>query len=388
MADQRAGLHHAGDLPHAVGDDRSPRFHFAILAVVGAFVVFPILQAISRPGTAGHRAVVIGCALIFVTAYCTLIASQTRRSDLPAGGWLSLQLVALSVMLLAATVLTLWDEAAWGYLFTYCAASATLLVSDRLAYGGILLAVLLSAAVPALAGANAGSALGIAAGAAGVAVIMVLLRDLRRHNVALSAARSDLARLAVAEERERFARDLHDLLGHSLSVIALKAELAGRLAQSDAKRAAQEVADIEKVARVALGEVRDAVSGYRQPTLDGELEGARIALIAAGVDCEIDWDGAEIEPDAEAVLAWAVREGATNVIRHSIAQRCLVRVSSCTEKAAVEVVDDGVPVDAIKVSDGHGLAGLSERVSALRGQMAAGPQAGGGYRLSVTLPRP
>ena len=118
-------------------------------------------------------------------------------------------------------------------------------------------------------------------------------------------------------ERERFARDLHDLLGHSLSVIALKAELAGRLLDDGPHDAANEIAELEQVARTALGEVRDAVSGYRQPTLDRELAGARMALSAAGIEADVHEAHVPLDPPVEAVLAWAVREGATNVIRHS-----------------------------------------------------------------------
>ena len=109
-----------------------------------------------------------------------------------------------------------------------------------------------------------------------MALLLVLMRDLRMRNYELMEARAELALSAVAAERERFARDLHDLLGHSLSVIAIKAELAGRLLKLDPERAAAEVADVEGVARESLREVRQAVSGYRQPTLDKELEGARV----------------------------------------------------------------------------------------------------------------
>ena len=112
---------------------------------------------------------------------------------------------------------------------------------------------------------------------------MVLMRDLRVRNEELTEARAELARAAVAQERERFARDLHDLLGHTLSVIALKAELAGRLLPGDPERAAAEVGEVEQVARQALSEVRDAVSGYRQPTLEGEI-GRRPDGIVGGRD--------------------------------------------------------------------------------------------------------
>ena len=117
-------------------------------------------------------------------------------------------------------------------------------------------------------------------------MLMLLMRDLRVRNEELTRRGPSSREMAVAEERERFARDLHDLLGHSLSVIALKAELAGRLLPDGPHDAATEVAEVEQVARTALSEVRDAVSGYRQPTLDGELAGARMALSAAGIEAD------------------------------------------------------------------------------------------------------
>ncbi|HWD64077.1 MAG TPA: histidine kinase dimerization/phosphoacceptor domain-containing protein [Solirubrobacteraceae bacterium] len=122
----------------------------------------------------------------------------------------------------------------------------------------------LAALLPAVSGGVYGDSVGYGASSAGVGLLMLLIRDLRVRNEELNQARAELARTAVAHERERFARDLHDLLGHSLSVIAIKAELARRLAPVDGERAAAEVADIETVARQALSEVRDAVSGYRR----------------------------------------------------------------------------------------------------------------------------
>jgi two-component system sensor histidine kinase DesK len=212
------------------------------------------------------------------------------------------------------------------------------------------------------------------------------MRDLRARNQELTEARAELARTAVAAERERFARDLHDLLGHSLSVIAIKAELAGRLLPLRPADAAAEIGDVEQVARQALGEVRDAVSGYRQPTLAGEMEGARVALSAAGIIAELERTSVKLDPDVEAVLAWAVCEGATNVIRHSGASRCQVRVLAGLADAVVEVVDDGRGSARAPDDHGHGLAGLTERAESLRGRMEAGAVPGGGFRLSVSVP--
>src|SRR5581483_8548167 len=203
---------------------------------------------------------------------------------------------------------------------------------DRLVAPAIGFCVVMAGAMSAIGGASGGNTIGALASTAGVGLLMLLLRDLRVRNSELLEARAELARLAVAQERERFARDLHDLLGHSLSVIALKAELAGRLLGSERPEAAgSEIADVEKVARGALSEVREAVSGYRQPTLEGELAGARAALSAAGIDAEVRRDPASLDSQTEAVFAWAVREGATNVIRHSGARRCTVTIRSALD---------------------------------------------------------
>jgi two-component system sensor histidine kinase DesK len=204
----------------------------------------------------------------------------------------------------------------------------------------------------------------------------------------LRAAREKIARLAVAEERLRFARDLHDLLGHSLSLITLKSELAGRLLPADPEKAAAEVRDIEGVARRALREVREAVAGYRQPTLDRELYSARKMLEAAGIACRIENKAGVLPNATDTVLAWAVREGVTNVIRHSHARQCEIRVTQDGEEIRAEVSDDGrtsSPKHDGTVT-GSGLSGLAERVVASSGDFEAGPLPEGGFLLRLSLP--
>ena len=204
----------------------------------------------------------------------------------------------------------------------------------------------------------------------------------------LRAAREEIARLAVAEERLRFARDLHDLLGHSLSLITLKSELATRLLPSSPEKAATEVRDIEGVARQALREVREAVAGYRRPTLDEELRSAREMLEAAGISCRIE-AGANVLPGAtDAVLAWAVREGVTNVIRHSRAKHCEIRVTRRDNELRAQITDDGQGPSPERdgASAGSGLSGLAERVAASGGTLEAKPLTGGGFCLYVSLP--
>ena len=220
-----------------------------------------------------------------------------------------------------------------------------------------------------------------------VSRLVVMVRELYE-------ARQEIARLAVSEERLRFARDLHDLLGHSLSSITLKSELAGRLL-ADARerpRAAKEVRDIQAIARGALREVREAVSGYRQPTLGEELVGAREILEAAGIECRIEDGVGPLPKPVEAVLAWTVREGVTNVIRHSHASRCEIRLARKEATVYAEVVDDGwglSPAGSINdgSAGGSGLSGLAERVATFDGAaFEAGPRPEGGFGMRVVLP--
>jgi two-component system, NarL family, sensor histidine kinase DesK len=192
----------------------------------------------------------------------------------------------------------------------------------------------------------------------------------------LHAARGELARQAVTAERLRLARDLHDLLGHSLSMITLKSELADRLIESDPARAAQEVREVEQAARQALREVREAVAGYRQPTLLGELEAARQLLAAAGIATTIEAEAGTLDPALDAVLAWAVREGVTNVIRHSRAGCCTIRVNRKRGFVSVEVINDGcreLSQERIVVGAGSGLAGLEERARSQGGAWKPAP---------------
>jgi two-component system sensor histidine kinase DesK len=227
-----------------------------------------------------------------------------------------------------------------------------------------------------------------------ISLTLFALSALGRSNRELQAARRDLADLAVAEERARIARDLHDTLGHSLSLIALKSELARRILPDDPVRAATEIADVERVAREALGSVRETVSGYRQPTLAMELAGARAALSAAGIDGDVEPAPEGLPREVDAVLGWAVREGVTNVLRHSDAGRARIRVIVDDGTRAVEVEDDGAGSDreggALGAGAGgpagSGLTGLRERATALGGSLEAGPMPGRGFRLRVTLP--
>ncbi|RAQ98353.1 sensor histidine kinase [Thermogemmatispora tikiterensis] len=210
-----------------------------------------------------------------------------------------------------------------------------------------------------------------------------------RTSQRLRSARVEIARLAATAERLRIARDLHDLLGHSLSLIALKSELAGRLLDQAPERAAREIRDIEQVARFTLQEVREAVSAYRRPALLDELQAARELLEVAGVRYRLEGEGA-LEavkvPALEVACSWIVREGVTNVIRHSRARECCIRFRRGERMLWITISNDGcVPPARGGGLAGNGLRGLAERVLELGGQFEAGPVADS-FRLEVALP--
>jgi two-component system sensor histidine kinase DesK len=173
---------------------------------------------------------------------------------------------------------------------------------------------------------------------------MEAVRELRR-------TREELARSAVDAERLRFSRDMHDLLGHTLSVIVVKAQLARKLASRDPAQAQQQAADIEEIGRVALAEVRQAVAGYRGRGLTRELEAARAALADAGITTEVRQDGPPAPPGADALLGWVVREGVTNVIRHSGGHRCEIEVRNSDGTVTVTIPGRRAVCVAARVAD-------------------------------------
>ena len=197
----------------------------------------------------------------------------------------------------------------------------------------------------------------------------------------LRRADEEIERLATLAERERIARDLHDLLGHTLSVIVVKSELAARLAEREPARAADEMLDVERIGREALAEVRAAVAGYRAQGLRGELDGARRALAAAGVEATVDADLPPLSIAYESALALALRESVTNVVRHAGANHAAIRIGVEQSSVILEVTDDGRGNSG---PEGVGLTGMRERIAALGGTVQRDGRSGMCVR--VTLP--
>jgi two-component system sensor histidine kinase DesK len=293
---------------------------------------------------------------------------------------------AYLVDLAIAAVLTIADRPEWNLLFYYVVALGALRLPRPWNMVVLPVTAVVAGVTASIGGANQSAAWGQALGLLGIGAAMVAMGEIMRTNRELIKARAEVARLAVADERARFARDLHDLLGHSLSVIALKAQLARRRLPDDPETAAADVADIETVTREALREVRDAVSGYRRPQLDAELDGARTALGAAGIETTIERPPVDLPAEVEAALAWTVREAATNVIRHSGATHSTIRLVPAIGQATVEVIDDGRGANG-EGGAGSGLLGLQERLRQAGGRLEAGPREdGSGFRVCAIVP--
>jgi two-component system sensor histidine kinase DesK len=206
--------------------------------------------------------------------------------------------------------------------------------------------------------------------------------------IELHAARSELARMAVAEERLRFARDLHDLLGYSLSAITLKSELTHRLVVTQPARAQEELSEVLDISRRALADVRSVASGYRELSLDAEAKSARSVLLAADVDAHLRFDHGGLPVQVRTVLATVLREGVTNVLRHSKAERCEITVRQEGGRVRLDIVNDGVQPAPTGPAPhgGSGIDNLSARIAALGGRLTAGVDPDGRFRLHATLP--
>ncbi|MGW7418165.1 sensor histidine kinase [Streptomyces sp. NPDC054863] len=203
----------------------------------------------------------------------------------------------------------------------------------------------------------------------------------------LDRARDAQARLAVAEERLRFGRDLHDVMGRNLAVIALKSELAVQLARRGRPEAAEQMAEVQRIAQESQREVREVVRGYREADLRNEIEGARGVLAAAGISCLVeDGLGTDLPAGLQSALGWVVRETTTNVLRHGNPKSCTLRLTSDGVRALLVVENDGTAAESAVGPSGSGLAGLRERLAAVGGTLVAGATEEGTFRVTAEVP--
>ncbi|MGV9605305.1 sensor histidine kinase [Streptomyces sp. NPDC003631] len=352
---------------------------------IGVWLVFlssPVHDlAAGNHATAGTVAGWLGL-VAFVGVYLMLVfRNMGRPSSRPFAGAL---IVVLAVL---AAALSFSLGSAWLGLFVYVSVACGATLPLRTAYWTI----------PVTAAAMLLIALRLGEDDLWSLVVLVLLigyamtgvGQLIRTTIELRKARATVAQLAANEERLRLARDLHDLLGHSLSLITLKSELAGRMLPGHPDKAAQQVADIEQVSRQALVDVREAVTGYRRPRLAAELAGAQVALTAAGVTAQVpaEPDLAGVPEDNGSALAWALREAVTNVVRHSGAERCTVEVlrRQTLDGPVLELCVEDNGSGGSGKAPGNGLTGLTERLEKVGGTLEAG-RVKHGFRLVARVP--
>ncbi|MFF4225439.1 sensor histidine kinase [Streptomyces abikoensis] len=323
---------------------------------------------------------------VFAALYTAAVVLGLDRARL---GTRTPRLLLLGVAV-TAYALSLGYGGEWLMCFPVLSLAAGIVLRGDRALAFAVLGIAASAGV--IAGWHSGAENAMVTGYGSVMSGMVTSAVLRLFETVaeLRETREELARSAVERERLRFSRDLHDLLGHTMSVIVVKAEAVRRLAPRNLEAALGQAADIEAVGRQALTEIREAVTGYREGSLTTELDRARSVLDASGITADIRQSGPPLPSQTAALLGWVVREGVTNVVRHSRAQRCVIEVRGAEDRVHLEISDDGRGVGSepggAPGSGGNGLKGLAERLAAGGGSLTSGPDGKRGFRLVAELP--
>jgi two-component system sensor histidine kinase DesK len=356
------------------GAHGDPRSRLLCVATALLFLAFPFSDLLGgRLSPASQIAAGAGLAA-FTALYLRLfwilpsVVRVRRREGIAL-------LVGLSVLAIALS-LAFGDD--WSALLVYLSVALALALPTRPALAAI--------AAVATAAAAVGGEIDTVVQVVTFGGLLVAVRRLMELVRELDATRSRIAALAVSEERLRLSRDLHDLLGHNLSLITLKSQLARKLLASDPSAVDREVRDIETVARCSLRETRAALRGLRDTSLQAEIDAARDILEAAGIRVAVRREGSP--PDGfTAPLAFVVREATTNVLRHSRARHCEIVVRRSDGVAEIEVRDDGVGSPASS-HEGSGLRGLGERLAQAGGTLDAGPTPTGGFHVHARVPQP
>jgi two-component system sensor histidine kinase DesK len=337
----------------------------------------------SDPRADGGLVVLVLFVVLYLLNFTHLRASVwgprgSTASRWYASRWGLVYWSALSVLAVLATV-TVGQEGASTWVFLAVSGLWTFRLTIGMGVGAFLVA-LYEFLTFHVDGWNHNASISMSIVLAMAAVTGGMIASQRQR--ALAEAREENARLAIQEERNRMARDVHDILGHSLTVITVKAALAARLLEVSPERARTEVADLERLARDALADVRQAVAGFRDMSLPVELARARSSLAAAGIEAELPTATDEVPTKLRELCAWALREGVTNMIRHSGATACRITL----DERGITIVDNGTGPTA--GPPGTGLVGLRERAVAVGAELRAGAHAPHGFVLSVTTGGP
>ncbi|HET9140309.1 sensor histidine kinase [Actinophytocola sp.] len=339
------------------------------------YLAQPIVAAFNSPHSPGFRVAVVTVTVVYGAGYLAAIAIGMRvRSRL-------FRITAVAALFAMPVVLALFGGSDLLVYWTYAIVAALVLLPRNV---GALIGLASAVSLLVVSTIETGNPHW---DNAMLLVVMTMamfgFTALIRTVAELRAARDRVADLAVAEERARMSRDLHDVLGHSLTTITVKAGLARRVLESgaDTGRAVAEITDVELLSRQALAEVRLTVSGRRTASLPAELAGARAALRAAQISADLPYAVDDVPVSLQEPFAYVLREGVTNVIRHSGASRCEVRLG----ETWIEIRDNGLAPGTAAADRGNGLTGLAERLAPLGGVLDAGTAEDGGFRLRATV---
>ncbi|WP_369389899.1 sensor histidine kinase [Streptomyces sp. CG1] len=363
----------------------APRLARAIvLLVLICYCSIIILNVLQTGGASTAKLTVCVCIVLLEFGVQFALASPSART------WpLRWRLVTLGVQAVLTYLPAAWFGLDWGSMQGPLSATILLTLPNRVAWPMFGAVVAASPVYPLLKGSG-----GLYSGYVFSSVVLagLVIYGLTRLTdlvTELHDTREQLARMAVTQERLRFARDLHDLLGYSLSTITLKGELVNRLIPTRPELAADETTSLLLVARQALADVRLVSRGYRDMSLRDEAESAAGVLMSADVRTEVDVQVERLHPVVDTVLATALREGVTNILRHSKAEVCTIRATSETETVLLTLVNDGVANGGepdTRSGGGSGLGNLRTRLTAIGGELTAGVDESGLYRLVARAP--
>ncbi|MGN9778317.1 sensor histidine kinase [Micromonospora sp. H33] len=368
---------------------RQARLATAISLTAGmlAALLLPAVGLAREPDPWRVAGGAVGLTAVAAVLAAALRAAVTPPSDLPPRRRIryALALVtAASVPLVGPVAAGAWPT--WAWLGAVVVGAVPLLAPLRALVPAAVLVLATSGAVAAATGGPVGRALAVT-GTVGLGLAAVNGFQTWFWDLLVQAARGRAAqaRLAAAQERLRFAGDVHDLLGHHLTVIALKAELAARLAGSDPERAGREAAEAQRLASSALGELRRTVHGYRRVDLAEQVGAVGQVLTSSGVRCTVVPPAGDLPDEAATQLAAVLREAGTNVLRHSRAGWCRIEISQEADVARMTVTNDGVAADTAPDRHSHGLRGLADRLAATGGQLQTRSE-GGVFTVEATVP--
>ncbi|MDH6110622.1 two-component system sensor histidine kinase DesK [Kitasatospora sp. MAP12-15] len=373
--------------PAAGPEQPAPRFAVVILLVMLGTYSFQIgvNLLVVRPGSSASF---VGLACLLAVDALQMVHSLPRAQALRNryGRW---TLAAQAVLTFAPIVLY---GRIWGSVGGFLCGSALLVLPPLAGWSMFTLVATAVSVIGALNGSTFDQWLYITISTVATGLMVYSLSKMVTLLIELHRARGQLARMAVAQERLRFARDLHDLLGYSLSAITLKSEVAIRLVNHHQSRAVDELTSILGISRQALSDVREVASSYRDMSLTTEVEAAGAMLATAEIEVKTEISGPPIAGRADTVLATVLREAVTNMLRHSKVQHCLIEVLEHDRTVRLRIVNDGVsqekPTDSERQGTraGSGLGNLDSRVRALGGRLAAGVRPDGRFEVLAEIP--